>query len=164
MGTVARSAVSKLAGFLIAPAGLHTTLSEIARADPIVAPALELQGIMTQNVGAELAERQLERKYPVVAVYCDKIRNDLKQKFRVFSGAARLVVEVRVTHDRLEGLERATEAYTDAVMQVLNQSRGDWGDGMYFAGGYEVEFGAVKRGGRGFLRSASVKFEIDISK
>jgi hypothetical protein len=164
MGAVAKRAVTKIAELLTARTGLNAALAEMTDAEPLLGPTLGLQQIIKQNVAAELAERSIESTYPLVAVYCDKIRNELKEKFRVFSGPARLVVEVRLTHDRLEGLEDVTEAYTDAVMQVLNQSRGDWGEGMYYAGGYEVDFGAVKRGGRGFLRTATVKFEVHISK
>ena len=48
-------------------------------------------------------------------------------------------------------------------MQVLDFSRGDWGDGMYYAGGYQVTFGSVKHGGKNFVQSAKVIFEIGVS-
>jgi hypothetical protein len=34
---------------------------------------------------------------------------------------------------------------------------------MFYAGGYDVEFGPVKRGGKNFLQSAKVSFEVDVS-
>ena len=50
-----------------------------------------------------------------------------------------------------------------AITQVLDNSRGDWGDGVFFAGGYEVAFGGIKHGGRNFLQIAKVAFVLEIS-
>ena len=49
------------------------------------------------------------------------------------------------------------------MMQVLDFSRGDFGEGMYYAGGYQVVFSAVKHGGKNFVQSAKVSFEIGVS-
>jgi hypothetical protein len=56
-----------------------------------------------------------------------------------------------------------TGCYVDAITQVLDKSRGDWGDGVFFDGGYEVTFGGVKHGGRNFLQIAKVVFALEIS-
>jgi hypothetical protein len=117
-----------------------------------------------QNVAAEMAERALGVKYPVVNVYCEKIRNGLREKFRSFSGTVQMAMELRQSQDRLEGLQDRLELYVDAAMQKLNRSRGDWGDGMFFGGAYEVAFGPVKQGGRNFIQVAKVTFEIGVSK
>jgi hypothetical protein len=120
--------------------------------------------MLTQNVAAELAERSGTVKYPAVSVYCEKIANNLREKFRSFSGKVEMAVEVRHSQDRLEGIEDALEQYTDAVTSALSASRGDWGDGMSYSGGYEVSFGAVKRGGRNFTQTAKVTFEVMVSR
>ena len=54
--------------------------------------------------------------------------------------------------------------YVDAVCALLDDSRGDWGDGAFYAGGYEVAFEAVARGGKNFLQRAKVKFEVEVSR
>ena len=74
-------------------------------------------------------------------VYCEKVVNDLREKFRSFSGSVQMAIEVRHSQDRLEEWKTALEAETDAVTSMLSASRGDWGDGMFYAGGYEVSFG-----------------------
>jgi hypothetical protein len=117
-----------------------------------------------QNAAAELVERAGAVQYPLVTVYCEKVVNDLKEKFRSFSGRAEIAIEVRHSQDRLEGLEDAIEQQTDALTKALSASRGDWGDGMYYAGGYEVSFGRVSRGGRNFTQVAKVTFEIGVSR
>jgi hypothetical protein len=97
-------------------------------------------------------------------VYCEKISNDLREKFRSFSGAVHLAIEVRHSQDQLDGIEDALEQYTDAVTGALTANRGDWGDGMYFAGAYQVSFGAVKKGGRNFTQAAKITFEVGVSR
>ena len=75
-----------------------------------------------------------------------------------------MAIEVRHSQDRLEGLQDALELYVDAATHVLDASRGDWGDGMFYGGGYQVTFGAVKQGGRNFIQVAKVTFEIGVSR
>ena len=117
-----------------------------------------------QNAAADLVERAGAVRYPMVTVYCDRVVNELKEKFRSFSGQAQIVIEVRHSQDRLEGLEDAIERQADALTSALSASRGDWGDGMYYAGGYEVSFGRVSRGGKNFTQVAKVTFEIGVSR
>jgi hypothetical protein len=47
------------------------------------------------------------------------------------------------------------------VVAVLDANRGNWGEGMFFTGGYEVKFEPVQHGGRNFLQIARVVFEVD---
>jgi hypothetical protein len=97
-------------------------------------------------------------------VYCEKIVNDLREKFRSFSGRVMMTIELRQSQDRLEGIQDRLEFYVDATMQMLQGSRGDWGDGMFYGGQYEVSYGAVKQGGKNFTQVAKVTFEIGVSK
>jgi hypothetical protein len=75
-----------------------------------------------------------------------------------------MAIEIRQSQDRLEGLQDRLELYADAVMQLLNGSRGDWGDGMFYNGEYEVAFGPVRQGGKNFMQVAKVTFEIGVSR
>ena len=74
-----------------------------------------------------------------------------------------MVAEVRVSQDRIEDMESNLQFYADAIMQVLDNHRGDWGDGVFYGGGYEVAFAAVKHGGRNFIQTAKVAFVLEIS-
>ena len=103
-------------------------------------------------------------KYPVVYVYSDRVRNVLTEKFRNFSGKVRTVTEVRVSQDRIEGIEDQLRLYVDAVTQVLDANRGNWGQGAFYTGGYEVTFDPVQHGGQNFLQVAKVSFEVDFSE
>jgi len=116
------------------------------------------------NAAADLMERAGVAQYPALSVYCEKVVNDLREKFRTFSGAVQMAIEVRHSQDRMDGLESALEAQADAVTSALTESRGDWGDGAYYAGGYQVTFGRVARGGKNFSQAAKVTFEVGVSR
>jgi hypothetical protein len=126
-------------------------------------PAFSERQVFPQNLAPEMAERVNVTKYPQVHVYCDRMSNDLREKFRRFSGRARLVVEVRVSQDRIDGLERQMQLYVEATTAVLELNRGDWGGGAFYPGRYEVTFGPVKHGGKNFLQVAKIALEIEIS-
>jgi hypothetical protein len=119
--------------------------------------------LLVRNVSAEIAEKSTGVSYPSFHIYCEKLTNTLREKFRTFSGTARMAVEARASQDRIEGLEDRLHVYVDAITSLLDASRGDLGQGMFYTGGYEVTFGAVKHGGKNFLQTAKVVFEIEIS-
>jgi hypothetical protein len=118
----------------------------------------------SQNVAFDLEEKTGTVAYPAASVYCQTLVNDLGQKFRTFSGKAHMAIEVRHSQDRIDSLEAHLQTYVDAVLLTLDGNRGDWNDGMYYAGGYEVAFGPVKKGGRNFLQSATVTLALDINR
>jgi hypothetical protein len=124
---------------------------------------LGITQLLVRNVSAEIAEKSAGVSYPSFHIYCEKLTNSLREKFRTFSGTAKMAVEARASQDRLEGLEDRLHVYVDAITNLLDASRGDLGQGMFYTGGYEVTFGAVKHGGRNFLQTAKVVFEIEIS-
>ena len=126
--------------------------------------AFDPEQIFVENVAPELAEKTAGARYPAIYVFCDKVINDQVEKFRTFSGRVRVAVEVRLSHDRLDGLVGAVELLVDAVGDMLAKSRGDWLDGTFYGGKYEVSFGPAKHGGKNFIQTAKVTFEIGVSK
>jgi hypothetical protein len=154
----------KIVEFLSDPeAGLGPVIAEIAEASGIEMAGIGAAQIVAQHVPVELLERSRVVPYPVVQVYADRVRNVLTEKFRSFSGKVRAVVEVRVSQDRLEWLEDRLRLYVDGVTEVLDGRRGDWGEGAFFNGAYEVTFDAVKQGGRNLLQVARIALEVDLS-
>jgi hypothetical protein len=157
---VARRLVEFLAA---ADTGVGPAVAGLAADAGIPLAPLPPEHIVNQNISVALSERSLAVKYPVVHVYSDRVRNLLTEKFRTFSGKVRTVAEVRISQDRVEGMEERLRLYVDAVTQVLDANRGTWGEGVFFAGGYEVNFDPVQHGGRNFLQIARVTLEVDLS-
>ena len=163
MARAADAATRKIMRLLTATPGVNANLEVLAELEQVTLPAITDKQIATQNMAAEVAERSADVKYPVVHVYCEKIANTLREKFRTFSGEAHMAIEVRLSQDRLDGLDRKLQLYVDAVTQVLDKSRGDWGRGLFYGGGYEAVFGPVKHGGRNFIQIAKITFEVGAS-
>ncbi len=148
---------------LSGPTGLPYSIAALSEREAEPLGSFEASQVVVQNVSHELAERSAGVQYPVFYVYCEKISNQLKEKFRRFSGQARMVVDVRVSQDRLEDLDRRLGLCVEAVTDVLDSHRGSWGEGMFYTGGYEASFAPVRHGGKNFVQSAKVTFEVDVS-
>ena len=74
-----------------------------------------------------------------------------------------MIAEVRVSQDRIEGLEDQLRLYVDSITQVLDANRGNWGQGAFYAGAYEVNYDPVQHGGKNLLQIARVSLEVDLS-
>lgn len=163
MAWAGTTVTAQVVALLNAPNGLNACIATLAQAGNVVLAPLAPSQVLAQNVSVEIAERSTNVKYPCVSIYCEKIVNQLKEKFRNFSGKAVMVIEVRVSQDRMEGIEQQVQMYLDAATQVLDQNRGDWGEGMYYAGCYEATFAAVRHGGQNFIQSGKVTFDVGVS-
>jgi hypothetical protein len=161
--SLANTATSKLVTFLSAPTGVNANIAALQQSENVALALIAAKSFFTENVSSDIAEKSLEYKYAAVYIYCGKIVNSLKEKFRTFSGVIQMEIDVRVSQDRLEGIDRKSQLYTDAVSQTLNQNRGDWGQGIFYPGGYEISFGSVKHGGRNFIKSAKISLDLDAS-
>lgn len=160
---IAGSSTQKVIGVLAADHGVPAAVEALVLQQGMSLPAIASHQIIARNVASDISEHSTSSKYPLVYVYCNKVVNELREKFRTFSGEAQMVVEARISDDRLDQIEINMHAYVDAITQVLNNSRGDWGGGAFFGGEYEVTFGGVKRGGRNFLQTAKITFALEIS-
>jgi hypothetical protein len=160
---IAGTSTQKVVGVLAAGNGLSAALEALNVQQGLTLPQITAQQIIAQNVTPEVSDLSTVDNYPLVYVYCTKVINQLREKVRTFSGEAQMVVEARVSQDRLDLIETNLQAYMDAITQVLDNSRGDWGDGTFFDGGYAVTFGGVKHGGRNFLQIGKVAFVLEIS-
>jgi hypothetical protein len=163
-GTIGSAVTVKVIQRISGPSGVNAGLAALTQGETAPASPLDMAQVRSQNVAADVAERSTTVQYPAVNVYCEKIVNSLQEKFRTFSGSVQMAMELRHSQDRLDGLQDALDLYTDALMQVLNGGRGDWGDGMFYGGAYEVSFGPVKKGGKNFIQVAKVTFEIGVSR
>jgi hypothetical protein len=160
---IASLTTKKLLDVLTISPGVPEAVAALVSVQGLTLPALSAQQIVGQNIPPEIAEKSVSCQYPLIYVYCSKIANLQREKFRGFSGNAEMAVEARVSQDRLDGIEANLRTYVDATTQVLSANTGDWGDGVFYTGGYEVSFGGVKHGGRNFIQIAKVSFSLEIS-
>ena len=142
------------------PGGINDQLTAMS-ISPAVAP---VASILSLSAAADVYEKAVSVRYPVATVYCERLRNIQTEKFRVLSGSALLVVEIRVSGARAEDLDTDLNSYVEAACQVLEASRGSWTDIGTYAGAYDVKFQAARAGGKQFTKAARIEFEIHVSK
>src|SRR5580692_999498 len=104
MANAGTLATTKLLQLLETPAGLSENLAAVAELQGLTLAPIEAKQIFMQSVAQKLVERSVDMRYPTLLLYCEKITNDLREKFRTFSGKAYMAVEVRVSQDRIEGV------------------------------------------------------------
>jgi hypothetical protein len=160
----ARDGVGKLVDVLGNRTGVAQSLRKFGVPGELADWPTEPKAIETRQAPAELNERQRRTRYPSLLVYCEKIENRLTEKYRRFSGTLRMVIEVRVGSDHLSELQTALQLQTDAVLDTFERSRGDWGNGLFWSGAYEVTFSAVKHGGPNYLQTAKIVCEVTLSR
>jgi hypothetical protein len=146
-----------------AGAGVNANLEALTQGAPTIPGPLDPAQVRSGNFASDLTERSGTVRYPAANIYCEKLINSQIEKFRTFSGTLQMAIDLRHSEDRLENVQSNLETYADAVMGVLSANLGDWGGGMYYAGGYEVAFGPVKHGGKNFIQTAKITFEIGVS-
>lgn len=162
MARIQTLATGRLAELLRAEDGLSATCAELQNESGTPADT-EVPVLLEQFITADLAEKASTVRYPVIHVFCNRVVNQLTEKFRTFSGTASLAIEVRVTHDHATELQQVLAFYVEAVTEVLHRHRGDWGQGVFYTGGYEITFQPIKRGGKSYLQSAVITLEAHIS-
>ena len=163
MAQAASTVTNKLHSILSLPSGMPAAVSVMADLAGLQLPLFEGHQVITQNAAPEIIERTNANRYPTVHIYCSKVVNQLREKFRKFSGEVQMTVEVRISQDRLDGLENMVQIYADAVTRILDENRGSWDGGVFYGGGYEVTYGPVKHGGRNFLQMAKIGFTTEFS-
>lgn len=163
MTRIGTQAVRELASRLRAETGMPFALARLQENEGLPLGSVEAARVVESNVGSELLEKRAGASYPSVHVFCERIENKLAEKFRTFSGTVTMVADVRVSDDRVEALETNMRLQVEAITNVLELSRGTWGGGAFYGGGYTVDFEPVRHGGRHYVQCAKVRFELKVS-
>lgn len=112
----------------------------------------------------DIYEKAESIRYPVAAIYCSGLKNTQREKFRTLSGTASLVLEIRVSGAKAEELETVLNSYVEAACVVLTASRGSWASFGSYSGDYAITFQSIRAGGKHFVKSAKIEFDIHVSK
>jgi hypothetical protein len=164
MAETASVVTDKFIAILLGPTGMTAAATQLGQRIGTVVSAIPQEQMAARNVSAEISERSVVIKYPTLNVYCERVTNSLREKFRTFSGKAEIAAEIRVSQDRIDGIERQLQRNVDLITEVLDSNRGDWGNGVFYTGSYEIAFGPVRQGGKNFLQHAKVSFDVELSK
>ena len=154
----------KLANLLAGANALEQQISALAQAANVQVPAIPATQIFLSSVSPDLADKNVQLTYPRVCVYSTGLKNSQQEKFRSLSGSISVAADIWTSGNIVSQTDQLIHFYLEAVTQILQKNTGDWGNGIFFSGTYEVSFQQVKAGGLGFVQSAKVTCSLNVSQ
>jgi len=157
-------AAQKLAGLLTTASAIEDQITSMSAESGIDIPVIATSQVFLSSAPAGMAELQQELGYPRISVFSTKVKNTQLEKFRSLSGSVTVTAEIAATADLLSDVDTWIHFYVEAITNVLRENRGDWGDGVFYSGAYEVDVQPPKAGASGFLQIARINFEVGVSR
>jgi hypothetical protein len=157
-------AAAKLSSLLTTGNALRLQINTIASSANQNVPNIPSSQIVLSSATPDMADKNLQFTYPRVCLYSTGLKNSHTEKFRSLSGTVLVIADIWVSANLLQDADSWSHFYVEAVTKVLRQSIGDWGDGIFFSGTYDVQFQAPKAGGFGFVELARVICNLNVSR
>jgi len=157
-------AAQKLSDLLTNEDALEQTINSLAVSSGLTVPGITSNGVVLSSAGADIADKDMQLTYPRIALYSTAVKNTQMEKFRSISGIVSVTAELWASANLLQNTDQWIHFYVEAMTEILRRSIGDWGDGMFFSGVYEVQFQPPKIGGFGYVESARVVCNVDVSR
>ena len=129
----------------------------------VSAPIVPASEIVLSSAGPDLGDRNIQLTYPRICIYTTGFKNTQIEKFRAFSGPLTVVAEIWSSADLITQSDVWIHVYTECVSELLQRSIGDWGNGLFYSGAYDVQFSAPRSGGLGFMQAAKVTVNLTVS-
>jgi hypothetical protein len=126
-------------------------------------PPIRSERVVLSSIPMEVADKNVQLGYPRVCIYSSSVKNYRTEKFRSFSGEVAVAVEIWASGDLITDVDTWIHYYVEAVAEILQESAGDWGSGMFYSGDYDVQFQVAKPGGLGFVEAAKLTFFLNVS-
>ncbi|MBV8553390.1 MAG: hypothetical protein JOY54_19000 [Acidobacteriaceae bacterium] len=156
-------AATKISNLLTSSNALQEQISSLASSAQSDIPVINSTHVVLSSASPDLADMNAQLGYPRVCLYCNAIQNKQSEKFRSFSGTIAAVAEVWASANLVTQVDQWIHFYVEALTELLRAQRGDWGDGFFFSGKYDVQFQPPKSGGLGFVQSAKVTCTFNVS-
>jgi hypothetical protein len=157
-------AAQKLSGLLTNGDALQQQVSELASACNVNIPAIASTQVVLSSASPDTADLSLQLTYPRICLYSSGMKNTQAEKFRSFSGSVSVSAEIWASGNLASDVDQWIHFYVEGVTQILSQNIGDWGDGLFFSGAYDVQLQAPKAGGFGYVESAKVTCSVNVSR
>ena len=162
MARTTAEALERLRSLLTDPAkGVNAQLATIEARDGLILDRVADEQFALMNLPSDLADQALDAGYPAVYLFVEEAENLNREKFAYFSGPLRVGAEVRLSAEDPGGLEANIHRYIEALLNVLQASRGEWSAGLVYSGRFAVRFSATRLGGNNFLQSARLSIALE---
>ncbi len=156
MSPLTLSAAAKLADILTSNSAFDNALSSLAGSNGVAVPGIGAGSILLSSVPSDIGDLAEQYTYPRILVYCSTFENSHIEKFCSISGAASVIAEIWSSGNLVSDPNSWTHFYIEAFTNVIQANIGDWGDGIWYPGTFEVQIQPPKRGGFGFLQMARI--------
>jgi hypothetical protein len=157
-------AAQKVSELLTTGNALEQQINAVAAASNLTLPAITSSGVVLSSASAEIGDKDFQLTYPRICLYSTAVKNTHIEKFRSLSGTVSVIADVWASANLLQDTDQWIHFYVEAMTNILRQSIGDWGDGIFFSGVYDVQFQPPKVGGFGYVESAKVTCNVNVSR
>ena len=154
----------KFSSLLTTSSALQQEITSIGTACNVILPVISPDQVVMSSASPQIGDKDIELTYPRVCLYSNGLKNTQVEKFRSLSGTLAVVAEIWASGDLVSQTDQWIHFYVEAVTDILRQNIGDWGDGVFFAGTYDVQFQAPAAGGLGYVQSAKVTAIFNVSQ
>lgn len=157
-------AMQKVSDLLTAESALVHELTKLALSNGATVPPIDSEHVLLSSVSNDVGDTDSRLGYPRVCLYSSGYRNSQNEKFSSVSGVVNATADIWTSANLVDDTDRWIHYYVQAVSALLQQSAGDWGDGIFFSGVYDVQFQSPRAGGLGFTQVARLKFDLMVSQ
>ena len=157
------TALQKVSDLLTTDNALQNEITQIGSAANQSIPVIAPSQVILSSAPANIGDNNVQLTYPRVCLYASGLKNTQVEKFRRVSGTIDVVAEIWASDNMVTHTDQWIHFYVEAVTDILSQAQGDWGQGLFFSGVYEVQFQQPKAGGLGFVQSAKVTCSVNVS-
>jgi hypothetical protein len=154
----------KTASLLTSANALQQQLAVLASACNTIVPPITPGQVVLSSATPDLGDKDIQLTYPRICLYSAGLRNTQVEKFRSLSGSVLVIADVWASGNLVNEVDQWIHFYVEAMTSLLRSNIGDWGDGLFFSGVYDVQFQPPKAGGLGYVQSAKVTFTFNVSQ
>lgn len=153
-------ACQKVYDLLTGDSALAQKLASLSSSNGVSVPPIDSAHVYLSSATNDVGDSESRLGYPRVCVYSSGFKNSQFEKFRSLSGSVTTILDVWSSANLVEETDRCIHYYVEGLSALIRDSSGDWGDGLFFSGVYDVQFQSPKTGGFGFVQLARVRFDL----
>lgn len=157
-------AAQKVSELLTEGAALQQEIATLSNACGISIPALNSSQVLLSSAPQNIGDKDIQLTYPRLCIHSSGLKNNQLEKFKSLSGSLAMSADIWVSGNFITDIDRWTHFYVEAATNLLRKSIGDWGDGVFFPGLYEVQFQSPTTGGLGFVQMVRITFNLNVSR
>lgn len=153
-----------VAEILNSQSALQNAIANVQLSDSIALPMIPPTQVILSSASSAMTDLRQQIGYPRVSIYVPRVANTLLEKFRSLSGTVAVALTIAASAQLVEQVEQALHFYLEIVTGILRDNTGDWGNGLFFAGAYDVQVQAPETGGSGFVQTASITCNVSVGR